>query len=85
MKGAAATTLYGTEASAGVIQIFTKKGISGAPIWNARGERRLQPAGVVPGEPAKDPTDLYTKCGNLDELYSLKHPGKDERSHLGQP
>ncbi|MGD8322239.1 MAG: TonB-dependent receptor plug domain-containing protein, partial [Gemmatimonadota bacterium] len=35
VKGAAATTLYGTEASAGVIQIFTKKGISGAPIWSA--------------------------------------------------
>ena len=33
VKGAAATTLYGTEASAGVIQIFTKKGTAGAPAW----------------------------------------------------
>ncbi len=35
IKGAAATTLYGTEASAGVIQIFTKRGSSGAPVWTA--------------------------------------------------
>jgi outer membrane receptor protein involved in Fe transport len=34
IKGSAATTLYGTEASAGVIQIFTKRGASGAPVWN---------------------------------------------------
>jgi TonB-linked SusC/RagA family outer membrane protein len=35
IKGSAATTLYGTEASAGVIQIFTKRGSSGAPVWTA--------------------------------------------------
>jgi TonB-dependent SusC/RagA subfamily outer membrane receptor len=35
IKGAAATTLYGTEAAAGVIQIFTKRGHTGAPTWNA--------------------------------------------------
>ena len=34
VKGAAATTLYGTEASGGVIQIFTKRGRSGAPRWS---------------------------------------------------
>ncbi|MDZ7778914.1 MAG: TonB-dependent receptor [Gemmatimonadota bacterium] len=33
IKGSAATTLYGTEASAGVIQIFTKRGSAGAPVW----------------------------------------------------
>lgn len=33
IKGSAATTLYGTEASAGVIQIFTKRGVAGAPVW----------------------------------------------------
>src|SRR6266700_3593336 len=31
LKGAAAATLYGTEASAGVIQIFTRAGARGAP------------------------------------------------------
>jgi TonB-linked SusC/RagA family outer membrane protein len=34
LKGAAAATLYGTEASNGVIQIFTKRGAVGAPRWN---------------------------------------------------
>lgn len=33
LKGAAAATLYGTEASNGVIQIFTKRGSSGPPRW----------------------------------------------------
>src|SRR4030095_2816893 len=33
VKGAAATTLYGTEASGGVIQIFTKRGRSGKARW----------------------------------------------------
>jgi TonB-dependent starch-binding outer membrane protein SusC len=33
IKGSAATTLYGTEASAGVIQVFTKSGSVGAPVW----------------------------------------------------
>jgi TonB-linked SusC/RagA family outer membrane protein len=34
IKGPAAATLYGTEASNGVIQIITKKGTSGAPRWS---------------------------------------------------
>jgi TonB-dependent SusC/RagA subfamily outer membrane receptor len=38
LKGAAAATLYGTEASNGVIQIFTKRGRSGAPRFTAQGD-----------------------------------------------
>lgn len=34
LKGAAAATLYGTEASNGVIQIFTKRGRAGAPRFS---------------------------------------------------
>jgi TonB-linked SusC/RagA family outer membrane protein len=34
IKGPAAASLYGTEASAGVIQIITKKGAEGAPQFN---------------------------------------------------
>lgn len=34
LKGAAAATLYGTEASNGVIQIFTKQGVSGEPRYD---------------------------------------------------
>ncbi len=33
IKGGAAATLYGSDAAAGVIQIFTKKGVSGTPRW----------------------------------------------------
>lgn len=36
IKGPAASTLYGTEASNGVIQIITKKGTEGAPQFNLR-------------------------------------------------
>lgn len=39
LKGAAAATLYGTEASNGVIQIFTKRGRSGPPRWEYRLEQ----------------------------------------------
>jgi TonB-dependent SusC/RagA subfamily outer membrane receptor len=34
IKGPAAATLFGTEASAGVIQVTTKKGKGGAPTWD---------------------------------------------------
>ncbi len=34
IKGPAATTLYGTEASNGVVQIITKRGTSSAPHWD---------------------------------------------------
>ena len=36
IKGAAAATLYGTEAAAGVIQVFTKNGHTGKPQWNVQ-------------------------------------------------
>jgi len=49
IKGAAATTLYGTEAAAGVIQIFTKRGHTGAPQWVAsieQGVSQMNPFGI---------------------------------------
>lgn len=36
VKGPAATTLYGAEAASGVIQIFTKRGVAGPPVWRAQ-------------------------------------------------
>lgn len=38
VRGASAATLYGTEAGAGVIQIFTKQGSSDAQRWTLRSE-----------------------------------------------
>jgi outer membrane receptor protein involved in Fe transport len=35
IKGAAAATLFGTEASSGVIQIFTKRGVTQDPVFTA--------------------------------------------------
>jgi TonB-dependent SusC/RagA subfamily outer membrane receptor len=49
VKGAAATTLFGTDAAAGVIQIFTKRGSQGAPKWTTQlnsGFSRLQKFGT---------------------------------------
>jgi len=83
IKGAAATTLYGTEASAGVIQIFTKKGISGAPIWTAEISQGFNQQASFLAHPSQDPTDLYTKCGNLDNLYSLNLQVSETSSSLG--
>ncbi len=41
IKGAAATTLYGTEAAAGVVQIFTKRGRTGAAQWTFQTDQSL--------------------------------------------
>lgn len=68
IKGASATTLYGTEASGGVIQIFTKRGVAGAPIWTAEVTTGFQSQGHV--GPDSDPTQLYTQCSR-DDLFSL--------------
>ena len=51
IKGPAAATLYGTEASNGVIQIITKRGVAGAPSFDASVEYGFSwlpdPAGKV--------------------------------------
>jgi len=41
LKGAAAATLYGSEANAGVIQVFTKKGAAGPPKFSFRVDQGL--------------------------------------------
>ena len=59
IKGPAATTLYGTEASGGVIQIFTKRGVAGAPAWAFAMEQGMS---VMPHQgPAADvnPSGLF--------------------------
>ncbi|MEO8575289.1 MAG: TonB-dependent receptor [Gemmatimonadales bacterium] len=49
VRGPAATTLYGTEAAAGVIQIFTKRGGEGRAVWTTQidaGESEVQEFGT---------------------------------------
>ncbi len=58
IKGAAATTLYGTEAAGGVIQIFTKRGAAGAPAWSLSVDQGLNTIGHIGPEPGVNPTGL---------------------------
>ena len=49
VKGPAATTLYGTEAAAGVMQIFTRRGIPGRTTWRSElnaGVNKVRPYGT---------------------------------------
>ena len=71
IKGPAAATLYGTEASNGVIQIITKRGARGAPRVNAtvrQGASWLpNPINLVP------PTYYRSASGEVVEVNVLQH------------
>jgi TonB-dependent starch-binding outer membrane protein SusC len=79
VKGAAATTLYGTEASGGVIQVFTKKGAAGDPVWTAD---LSTGANVAPKFGRNDPSQFYTKCGSNELLYGIIPTGDDKGQRL---
>lgn len=65
VKGAAATTLYGTQASGGVIQIFTKRGSAGAPQWTLDAGTGANYMGHV--GPSSDPSGLFmNECRGPD-------------------
>ena len=67
IKGAAATTLYGTEAAGGVIQIFTKRGAAGAPAWSLSVDQGLNTIGHIGPEPGVNPTGLgLNNCNYTD-------------------
>jgi TonB-dependent starch-binding outer membrane protein SusC len=59
VKGPAATTLYGTEASGGVIQIFTKRGRDGAASWTLDVSSGINSMGEF--GPQSDPTGMFLK------------------------
>lgn len=79
IKGSAATSLYGSEAAAGVIQIFTKRGRPGAPVWTAQvnqGANRLRPFA-----PEANPylnMDPFLRTGHIQK-YSLSVSGGTEQ------
>jgi len=76
LKGAAAATLYGTEASNGVIQIFTKRGRAGAPRFTAQAEvtgitvptNRILPVADI-AENAEDQARIAARFGRNVGLY----------------
>jgi outer membrane receptor for ferrienterochelin and colicin len=59
VKGPAATTLYGTEASGGVIQIFTKRGRDGPPLWTLDANQGINSMGDF--GPRSDPTRMFLR------------------------
>lgn len=59
VKGPAATTLYGTEASGGVIQIFTKRGREGPAAWTLEAAGGFNSMGRF--GPPSDATGLFLK------------------------
>ena len=68
LKGASAATLFGTEASNGVIQIFTKKGRTGAPKFGFKATQGFitYPKGAVP-----DNTGWTSSSSRATELTGL--------------
>jgi TonB-linked SusC/RagA family outer membrane protein len=82
LKGAAAATLYGTEASNGVIQVFTKKGTSTSPRWRfTYGHEAIQfPDRVAPNagyartQPQADSLALYWKKPGLQAFQVFEVP-----------
>ena len=93
LKGAAAATLYGTEASNGVIQIFTKRGRAGAPQFTAQADwtaisaptNRILPLADFIGRDCEvlacdDPSDAATLSGiqtRMQERFGIT-PGPYE-------
>ena len=63
LKGPSAATLYGTEASNGVIQIITKRGSAGRPTWLAELPRWCQ---LAPFAGREIPRRLVQGCERRD-------------------
>ncbi len=68
LKGAAAATLYGSEASAGVIQIFTKRGTQGRPRFSFRMDQGIS---RYPGDRVKDNWGWARSAVQADTLNAL--------------
>lgn len=77
IKGSAASTLYGTEAAAGVIQIFTKRGQSGQARWTAQIDQGFNK--LMPFQPDVDvrPTNDETLASLPRGQYSYKFLNMD--------
>ena len=67
IKGPAAATLYGTEASAGVIQIITKRGVEGAPVFDVSIEAGARWLGDPNGK-------MPINYGRLEDEFGVEGP-----------
>lgn len=85
IRGPAAATLYGTEAAAGVIQIITKKGRAGRPVWNLTLRQGAQwfanAEGRVPTNYWRNPQTGEVESLNLVQLERERA----ERGEIARP
>ena len=80
IKGASATTLYGTEASGGVIQVFTKRGAAGRPAWSLTVDQGLNNLGHIGPSADVNPTGLG--MNNCSFSGNGSFPGGDSQFPL---
>lgn len=75
VKGAAAATLYGTQGSNGVIQIFTKEGQAGETQWTFKVEQGFErlPTDTFPGR-------MFTQFVNPDNGFRARDPKQEVRN-----
>jgi TonB-dependent starch-binding outer membrane protein SusC len=71
IKGAAAATLYGTEAAAGVIQIFTRHGKTGRPVWTFESDQGFVHALKFGPDPERAPPS-----DTIPKLYRDSFPDR---------
>ncbi len=83
IKGAAAATLYGTEAAAGVIQIFTKSGHTGRPQWTFETEQGFAHALKFGPDPSEAPPSdtvwacaVVTPCSGTMQAFRDSFPSR---------
>jgi len=81
IKGAAASTLYGTEAAGGVIQIFTKRGAAGSAAWSGGMEMGFNemghfgPSDIADGMYMNDCTDMTRFDNRSGQIVSASEGG----------
>jgi TonB-linked SusC/RagA family outer membrane protein len=91
IKGPAAATLYGTEASTGVINVITKQGVVGPPRWSVGtriGARWLRdPEGRFPINYGRDAADSVVELDLVERENARGTPifssGASQAYHLG--
>ena len=81
LKGPSAATLYGTEASNGVIQIITKRGATGRPTWSTE----LRAGANWLGHPEKTYGDIYYRDATTHEIKSFNPIANDIARGFGSP
>ena len=79
IKGPAAATLYGTEASNGVIQIFTKKGTPGAARFTAFASRGISKILNVADKFERTKSYYYLPSGEVSTLNLVRKEEEEGR------